>query len=66
MIKLGVYTTIDGEKYDCHFILTEKVVQAVGPLPQRVGARGVAFEVKAESEQDARQKIASEIGQGTF
>ena len=66
MIQLGIYTTIDGKQYDCQFIPAEKIVQAVGPLPHRVGSRGVVFEVKAESEEEARQKIASEIGQGNF
>ena len=63
MILLGMYTTKDGKNYDCHFLPGEKIAQAVGPLPDRVGVSGVAFEVRAESEQEARQKIAEVIGQ---
>ena len=42
------------------------MAQAVGPLPDRVGARGVAFEIKAESEQEARKKIYAAIESGTL
>jgi hypothetical protein len=66
MITLGVFTTRDGNCYDCQFIPKEKTAQAVGPIPGRVGARGVAYEVGAESEEEARQKLAEEIGQGSF
>jgi len=68
MIELGIYTTKDGRDYDCHFLPDEKMAQAVGPLPSpgHVGARGVAFEVEAKSEQEARQKLAEVIGPGNF
>ena len=42
------------------------MAQAVGPLPEHVGARGVAFEVGAESEQEARQKISAAIESGAL
>ena len=42
------------------------MAQALGPLPERVGARGVAFEIRADSEQDARQKITAAIESDTL
>jgi len=63
MILLGMYTTKDGKNYDCHFLPDEKIAQAVGPLPDRVGVSGAAFEASAESEREVRQKIAEVIGQ---
>jgi hypothetical protein len=63
MILLGKFST-STNSYDCHFIPTEKKVQAVGPLPERVGARGVAFEADASSEAEARRKIQSAIESG--
>lgn len=67
MIELGMFTTKDGGNYDCHFIPEEKIVQAVGPLPHEgVGARGVVFKERAESEKEARQKIEEAINQGNL
>ncbi|GAI52393.1 unnamed protein product, partial [marine sediment metagenome] len=44
----------------------EQTARAVGPLPPpgQIGSRGVAFEVRAESEQEAKQKLAEAIGAG--
>lgn len=42
------------------------MAQAIGPLPERVGSRGVAFEIRAESEKEARQKISAAIESGTL
>lgn len=64
MIELGIYQTEDGKEYDCHFLLEGKIAQAIGPLPNDIGSRGVAFEVSAENEQGARQNLAKEIGPG--
>lgn len=61
MINLGIFKSKAGKSYDCHFIPDEKKAQAVGPLPERVGSRGVVFETRAESEQEARQKISAAI-----
>lgn len=68
MIELGIYQTKDGKEYDCHFMQDAKIAEAIGPLPEadQVGSRGVAFEVRAESEQEARQKLATKIGPGEF
>lgn len=66
MLELGVFSSKDDKSYDCHFLPEEKVVQAVGPLPDRVGARGVAFEATAESEEEARRKIAEAIENGSL
>ena len=66
MIMLGKYTTKAGNNYDCQYLPKDKLVQAVGPLPKREGARGVAFEIRAESEQEARQIISVAIESGTL
>ena len=66
MINLGIFKSKAGKSYDCHFIPKEKMAQAVGPLPERVGARGVVFETPAESEQEARQKISAAIESGAL
>ena len=66
MIILGIFKSKEGKSYDCHFIPEKKMAQAVGPLPERVGARGVAFEIRAESEQEARQKISAAIESGAL
>jgi len=68
MIDLGIYQTQDDKEYDCYFIPDEQTAKAVGPLPPpgQIGSRGVAFEVRAESEQESRRKIANEIGPGKF
>lgn len=65
-VELGIYQTKDGKEYDCHFMQDAKIAEAVGPLPEsdQVGSRGVAFKVEAESEQEARQNLALEIGPG--
>jgi hypothetical protein len=66
MIMLGIYQAKDDKKYDCHFILDGQTARAIGPLPHsgQAGPRGVAFEVGAKSEQEAKQKLAEAIGPG--
>jgi hypothetical protein len=61
MINLGIFKSKSGKSYDCNFIPDEKIAQAVGPLPERVGSRGVVFKTQAYSEQEARYKIAIAI-----
>lgn len=68
MIELGIYQTQDDKEYDCYFIPDEQTAKAVGSLPPpgQIGARGVAFTVRAESEQEARQNLTNKIGPGQF
>ena len=66
MIILGKFTTKEGNNYDCQYLPEDKLVQAVGPLPEHIGARGVAFEAIAESEKEARKKIAEAIEKGNL
>ena len=65
---MGTFTVTSksGNNYDCHFILENKIVQAIGPLPNTngPGGRGVAFEADATSLEDARVKIDDAIKQG--
>jgi hypothetical protein len=64
MIKLGIFKTRENNSYDCHYLPDDKKVQAVGLLPDRVGSRGVVFEARAVSEDEARQKIQDAISSG--
>ncbi|RJP76539.1 MAG: hypothetical protein C4522_18335 [Desulfobacteraceae bacterium] len=66
MINLGIFKSKAGKSYDCHFVPDEKIAQAVGPLPERVGTRGVVFETRSESEEEARQKISAAIESGAL
>jgi cadmium resistance protein CadD (predicted permease) len=66
MVRLGIFTTRDGKNYDCQYIPDEKMAQAIGPLPDHIGVRGVAFSTRAESEQEAREKLPVKIGPGNF
>jgi hypothetical protein len=66
MKRLGVYTTVDGNMYDLHYFEEDELAQAVGPLPKRSGSAGVAVELIAESEEDAREKLIEALGPGTF
>ncbi|MBC2736564.1 MAG: hypothetical protein HF981_19545 [Desulfobacteraceae bacterium] len=64
MINIGIFKSKAGKSYDCHFLPDERKAQAVGPLPKREGSRPVVFEIQAESEQEAREKISSAIESG--
>ena len=66
MILLGKYTTKNGKNYACHFLPDEKLMQAIGRLPDLPGARGVAFQGSAETEEEAKQKITEAINQGNL
>ena len=68
MKNLGIFTTQDGKQYDCQYFRDEKEVVAIGPLPPpgHVGARGEAFTDKAETEEDAKEKITKALGPGSF
>jgi hypothetical protein len=57
MIRLGILTDKNRERYDCLYFPDEDLAQAIGPLPERIGARGVAVSVFAKSEQEAREKL---------
>lgn len=63
MILLGCVTTKNGKSFDCRYLPKEKVAEAIGPLPDRTGARGIAFTVSAESEQEAMRKLSEAIEQ---
>ena len=61
MKRLGVYTSKEGKLYDLLFFPSDNLAQAVGPLPDRVGAAGLAFEVFVETESEAREKLLEAI-----
>jgi len=67
--NLGCYRTRKGLEYDCQFITDINLAQAAGPLQPSIdpiGARGVAFKMQAESEEEAKQKLAEAIGSGDY
>ena len=66
MIELGNYQTKDGKDYLCFFFPDKKIAEAKGPLPESGQSRfyGPKFEVKAESKEKAKQKLAEAIGPG--
>ena len=61
MKRIGVYTSKDGKLYDLLFFPSDNLAQAIGPLPDRVGAAGAAFEVLAETELEAKEKLLEAI-----
>ena len=64
MIKLGIFRTKENNSYACHYFPESKKVEAVGPLTDRMGSRGVTFETIADSEEEARKKIEEAIESG--
>lgn len=68
MTNLGIYQTRKGEEYDCYFISNNRIAKAIGPLPswEQVGWQGPAFEVSAESKQEAMDKLAEKIAPGKW
>ncbi len=68
MIELGNYQAKDGKNYLCFFSPDKKIAEAKGPSAKSGQSRflGTKFEVKAESEQEAKQKLAEAIGPGSW
>lgn len=70
MIELDSYITNDGLTYDCYFYPEEKKARAIGPLPpakvdpEKAGEDAAV--VTAESEREAREKLAEILGPGSF
>ena len=62
MEDLGVYKTFSGRSYRCHFDSKKDIAFARGPLPDLT----VVFQVQAESENEAIDKLSDEIGMGVF
>jgi hypothetical protein len=65
MKTLGIYTTVDGNRYALHWYPEERLAEAVGPLPDYVGTAGEAVTLNANSEEEARAKLAEALGPGT-
>ncbi|MBA7665739.1 hypothetical protein ES703_73813 [subsurface metagenome] len=64
MIELGIYQAKDGKEYQCRFFPDEEIAKAIGPFPESGQSRflGPKFEVRAESKEKAKQKLAEKIG----
>lgn len=60
MKDLGVYKTVKQETYRCHFDPETQAALALGPLPEV----SEAFRIDAQNEEEAKQKLAAEIGNG--
>jgi hypothetical protein len=61
MKRLGIYETRDGRIYDLIYFPVEGLGQAIGPIPERVGAAGVAAEVRASSESEAKELLIEKL-----
>jgi len=60
MKDLGMYKTVKQESYRCHFDSEANDAIALGPLPEV----SEAFRIDAQNEEEAKQKLAEEIGDG--
>jgi len=63
-IELGIYNRTDGKSYACFFDKKNNKAEARGPL-NRAGTTG-EIQVDANSEEEARQKLAKKLGPGVF
>jgi len=61
MKNLGIYETKDGRLYHLVYFPNEGLGQAIGPLPERVGAAGVATEVYASSDSEAKEMLIEKL-----
>ncbi len=66
MKDLGIYTTKNGKEYTLHFLPELNIAQAIGPLSYNGIVSEVAYEEKAESEAEARQKLIQAIEEGNI
>ncbi len=66
MKELGIYRTKDDKSYACHFFPETKMAEAVRLPDPHTGVGRPEFEIYAESEEDARDKLAHAIGPGDF
>jgi hypothetical protein len=62
MQDLGVYKTFSSKTYRCHFDGDKNIAFARGPLPDLT----IAYQVSAEDENEATEKLSREIGMGVF
>lgn len=61
MKLLGAYKTEDGKIYDLIYFSDEGLGRAIGPIPKHVGAAGVAEEVHASSESEAKELLIEKL-----
>lgn len=68
---IGLFRTMNGELYDCYFHPEQQYAEAIGPLGpadrgKEAGTRGTKVTVQALSKEEARQKIAEGLGNGSW
>lgn len=61
MKRLGIYESKDRKIYDLVYFPENQLGQAIGPLPDRVGAAGVAAEVRTYSEIEAEKLLVEKL-----
>jgi len=61
MKRLGIYKSKDRKIYDLVYFPENQLGQAIGPLPERVGAAGVAAEVRTSSEIEAEKLLVEKL-----
>lgn len=61
MKRLGIYESKDRKIYDLVYFPGDRLGQAIGPLPERVGVAGVAAEVHTPSEIEAEKLLVEKL-----
>jgi hypothetical protein len=64
-IRLGIYKTTAGQKFDCIFIPSKNLARAV-EMPENIGFGSIKTETKAGSADEAKKKLAMVLGSGSF
>jgi hypothetical protein len=62
MKDLGMYKTVKQETYHCHFDPDNGRALALGPLP----ATDKAYDLEAQTEDEALDKLAEQMGKGVL
>ncbi len=62
MKDLGIFKTVKQETYRCHYDFRNNEAIAMGPLPEV----SKAFQVEANSEKEAVEKLSEKLGQGVM
>ena len=67
MKSIGIYTAKNGTTYLCHFIKEDNYAYAIGPLSSNgADTPGIKFDVFAETEEEAKKKLAQIIDNSDF
>jgi hypothetical protein len=65
MDQIGFFNT-DTNTYNCHFCPTTNLVQATVSIPGVLGSKIVIFQVPAQTDIEALEKVSDAISTGTL